>query len=228
MKNKFLTLLLAMTAVMTAMAQDEPLYRREIGIGVGMTNYLGDFNSSLTKGMQPAFSLVYRRTFSPYCGLRFNLGYTQLKGSSADVTTYYPDYAEEPYTFKRNMTDFNIVFEYNFWPYGTGRDYRGAKRLTPYVFAGIGMTVASGNDAGSSVGANVPLGIGLKYKVGQRMNIGLEWGVHISTSDELDGRKDPYSIKSSGIFKNTDCYSSLRATLTYSFSAKCRTCNKYD
>lgn len=228
MKTKILTLLLIVASMTTAMAQDDPIYLREIGVGVGMTNYLGDFNGSLTKGMQPAVSLVYRRAFNPYCGLRFDFGYTQVKGSSEDVTTYFPDYAEEPYTFKRNLADVNAVFEYNFWPYGTGRDYRGAKRLTPYVFAGIGMTVASGNGTGSSVAANVPLGIGLKYKIGQRVNLGLEWGVHISTSDELDGLKDPYGIKSSGIFKNTDCYSSLRATLTYSFSAKCKTCNKYD
>lgn len=104
----------------------------------------------------------------------------------------------------------------------------GAQRLTPYIFLGLGMTFASGNEANSSVAANVPIGLGVKYKIGQRMNLGLEWGIHVSTSDELDGMKDPYGIKSSGIFKNTDCYSSLRATLTYSFSAKCKTCNKYD
>ncbi|MCM1080008.1 MAG: porin family protein [Bacteroidales bacterium] len=228
MKNRILTFLLIMASCSTAMAQDDPIYRREIGVGVGMANYLGDFNGSLTKNMQPAFSLVYRRMFSTYCGLRFDLNYMQIKGSSDNVTTYFPQHSENAYTFKRNLTDFNAVFEYNFWPYGTGRDYRGAKRITPYIFIGLGMTVASGNGNSSSVAANIPLGIGVKYKVGQRINLGIEWGVHISTSDELDGQKDPYGIVSSGIFKNTDCYSSLRATLTYSFSAKCKTCNKYE
>ena len=47
-------------------------------------------------------------------------------------------------------------------------------------------------------------------------------------SDELDGRKDPYGIKSSGLFKNTDCYTMLQVTLTYSFMAKCRTCHNDD
>ncbi|MCQ2221285.1 MAG: porin family protein, partial [Prevotella sp.] len=36
----------------------------------------------------------------------------------------------------------------------------------------------------------------------------------------------PYRINSSGIFKNTDCYSNLQVTLTYSFWEKCKTCNK--
>ncbi|MDD6865956.1 MAG: porin family protein, partial [Prevotella sp.] len=38
--------------------------------------------------------------------------------------------------------------------------------------------------------------------------------------------KDPYGIKSSGLFKNTDCYSVLQLSLTYSFMPKCVTCNK--
>lgn len=74
--------------------------------------------------------------------------------------------------------------------------------------------------------ANVPLGIGAKYKVNERLNVGLAWTFHFSLSDELDGVKDPYRVKSSGIFKNTDCYSTIAVSVTYSFSAKCKTCNK--
>ena len=73
---------------------------------------------------------------------------------------------------------------------------------------------------------NVPVGIGLKYKMGDRTNLGLEWAIHWAQSDELDGVKDPYYIKSSGLFKNTDCYTALQVTLSYSLMAKCRTCNK--
>ncbi len=45
---------------------------------------------------------------------------------------------------------------------------------------------------------------------------------------ELDGKKDPYDIPSTGAFKNTDCYSTLQFTITYSFKAKCRTCHNED
>lgn len=74
----------------------------------------------------------------------------------------------------------------------------------------------------------MPLGLGVKYKIGPRLNLGLEWAVHFSLSDKLDGVKDPYGIESSGLFKNTDCYSALQLTLTYSFMAKCRTCHNAD
>lgn len=33
------------------------------------------------------------------------------------------------------------------------------------------------------------------------MNIGVDWGIHFSLNDELDGVKDPYGIKSSGLWK---------------------------
>ena len=76
--------------------------------------------------------------------------------------------------------------------------------------------------------ANVPIGIGLRYKVGKRMNIGVDWAMHFSLNDELDGRSDPYGIKSSGPFKNTDCYSTLQFSLSYSFLSKCKTCHNED
>ena len=224
--RKLLLMLMVLLPAAQMSAQDDPQYRMEIGAGVGMVSYEGDFNGNVLKNMQPMFSALWRYNFDPYKDLRLSATYGKLKGSSKDVDTYYPDYATEEYSFNRNLLDVSLVFEYNFWPYGTGRDYRGAKRLTPYIYGGIGATSASGGGSKSVFTANVPIGLGVKYKLNERMNLGLDWGIHFSLSDELDGVKDPYQVKSSGMFKNTDCYSMLQLTLTYSFKAKCRTCNK--
>lgn len=224
--RKLLLMLMVLLPAARMSAQDDPQYRMEIGAGVGMVSYEGDFNGNVLKNMQPMFSALWRYNFDPYKDLRLSATYGKLKGSSKDVVTYYPDYATEEYSFNRNLLDVSLVFEYNFWPYGTGRDYRGAKRLTPYIYGGIGATSASGGGSKSVFTANVPIGLGVKYKLNERMNLGLDWGIHFSLSDELDGVKDPYQVKSSGMFKNTDCYSMLQLTLTYSFKAKCRTCNK--
>lgn len=226
MRCKILVALLMSVVALTAKAQTDPIYLREIGGGIGLTGYLGDFNSSLTKSLQPAATLLYRRNLSPWYGLKVDATYSQLKGSYKDESTFYPEYDKE-FSFKRSMADLNISFEYNFWPYGTGNDYRGAQRVTPFIFLGLGATAAFG-EGKTTVTANVPIGVGVKYKVADRVNLGVEWGMHFSLSDKLDGIVDPYAVKSSGIFKNTDCYSSLRLTLTYSFSAKCPTCNKDD
>ena len=214
-------------ATLGAHAQDEYEYRMEIGVGGGLVNYLGDFNGSIVSNMQPSASLILRRVFNPYMGLKLDFAYGKLKGSSADVKTWYPELADNPIDFNSTLMDLSLSFEYNFWPYGTGREYRGAKRLTPFVFLGIGGTYAKTGDE-SVFTANVPIGVGVKYKLGRRLNLGLEWAAHFSLSDKLDGVADPYGIESSGLFKNTDCYSMLKFTITYSFMPKCKICNKDD
>ena len=220
------TLLLLMLAAMLNMnAQTDDEYLMEIGGGVGFLGYLGDYNNVLTRDLQPMATLLVRRNLSPYMGLRLAASFGKLKGNERDVKTIYPSTGVPPYSFSRTLTDVSLTYEYNFWPYGTGHDYYGAKRLTPFVFLGLGGTYAGG-DGSSVFTANVPIGLGLKYKVGQRINVGVEWAMHFSMSDKLDGRNDPYGITSSGIFKNTDCYSVLQLTLSYSFMPKCTTCNK--
>lgn len=222
MLRHLLTLLLLLCFA-TVRAQGDVEYRMEIGGGAGLVNYTGDYNGSLVKNLQPMASAVFRRNFNPYHGLRLSLSYGKLKGSSADAKTYYPDAHPDAYEFDNSLVDLSVAYEYNLWPYGTGREYRGAKPLVPFVFGGLGMTyVHTGKNVFT---ANMPIGFGVKYKVADRMNIGVEWAMHLSMSDELDGSKDPYHIKSSGLFKNTDCYGMLQVTLTYSFSAKCRTCH---
>ena len=228
----------------------------EIGVGAALVSYEGDYNGSLFGHMQPGASVMLRRIFNPYMGLRLAATYGKLKGSAKDVKTWFPEFStgnagtdgtsgtdgqdgqdgaatavatgeRSGYGFSNSVFDLSLTYEYNFWPYGTGRDYRGAKRLTPFVFAGLGATVASGGGNTVFTG-NVPIGLGVKYKAAPRVNVGLEWAVHFSLSDKLDGSADPYGVKSSGLFKNTDCYSALQLSVTYSFMPKCRTCHNQD
>ncbi len=220
-------MLLLMLLPVAAHAQGDVEYRMEVGAGVGLLSYEGDFSGGILKKPQPMASVVLRRIINPYHGFRLAASVGTLKGSSKNEKTYYPDLAETPHEFKNTMADLCATYEYNFWPYGTGRDYRGAKRLTPFVFGGLGVTFAK-TDSKNVFTANVPIGVGVKYKLADRMNLGVEWAVHFSLSDKLDGLADPYKITSSGAFKNTDCYSALQVTLTYSFMAKCRTCHNED
>lgn len=225
--RKALVFMVILLSVTCSRAQTDPEYRMEIGVGAGLGNYLGDFNGSIIKDMQPMATLLARYVVNPYMGFKMEASYLKMKGSSTDVTTYYPDFAAKKYEFNNTLADFSITYEYNFWPYGTGKDYRGAKRITPFLFGGLGGTFVTGGDKNVFT-ANIPLGIGVKYKLGERVNLGFQWAVHFSLSDELDGVKDPYGIASKGVFKNTDCYSTLQVTLTYSFMAKCRTCHNED
>ena len=215
-----LVYILLLTAVLGVKAQEDPEYRMEIGAGVGLVNYLGDYNGSLTKDLQPMGSLLAKYRPNPRMSWALNLSYGTLKGSLADVETWYPGKQRLPATFSHGLIDACVRFEYNFWAYGTGQEYRGARRVAPFLALGFGMTHANG-----FVSVNLPIGAGIKYKIGERLNLNAEWVMHFASSDWLDDVGDPYGITSSGVFKNTDCYSALQVSLTYDIWAKCKTCN---
>ena len=122
---------------------------------------------------------------------------------------------------------------------GTGKEYRGAMRFAPFISLGIGLTGVKNENRtvdyssmtheeanNKIVTANIPLGFGVKYRYKDRINFAVQWQMHFTLSDQMDGLKDTYRIKSSGLFKNTDCYSTLMFSLTYSISPKCPTCMK--
>ena len=207
---------------LTSQAQTEPEYRMEVGAGIGAVAYLGDYNGNITRDIQPMFSLLAKYHFNPRSALALNVSYGTLKGSSRYESTYYPGGTKD-YNFKNNLLDVGLRVEQNFWPYGTGQEYRGAKRLTPYIYIGMGVTACKADK--TQIAANLPIGGGVKYKVADRVNMALEWTFHFTTSDKLDGVADPYGIKRSGLFKNTDCFSYLRLSVSYDIWVKCRTCH---
>lgn len=223
-KALLIVVITIVAATAKSFAQTDPEYRMEVGAGIGTMGYLGDFNGSLTKDIQTAWSLIGKYRFNPRMALSLSVSSGKMKGSSKDVTTWYPELNDTTINFSNSLVDASLRFEYNFWPFGTGREYRGARTFTPYVVGGLGATFASAQ-SGNAFTLNVPLGLGVKYKVATRLNLALEWMMHFSMSDKLDGVADAYGIKSSGMFKNTDCYHTLCLSLTYDIWAKCRTCH---
>ena len=139
---------------MATNAQAEPEYKMEIGAGAGLASYVGDFNGNPLKGMQPWGALVAKYRIDPRVAIAFDLGTTKLKGK-ADT---------DDYRFSHQATEVDLRLEYNFWPYGTGLEYRGAQRLTPFVTLGLGATLYGGQADGTTM--NLPIGTGIKYKIG--------------------------------------------------------------
>ena len=233
------SLMLCYISVCQVRAQDDVEYRYEIGAGLGATTYYGDFNSRLFGNLSAAGAAVFKMVVNPHSAVSVTGMYSKIKGEYDKAQTYCHPFYDEGYKYNSSIVDLSVRYEYNFWPYGTGKDYRGAVRWAPFVALGIGLTGVKCQErtvdyatsermtsSESLVTANIPLGIGVKYRYGDRMNFALQWMMHFSLSDQLDGVKDPSYVKSNGLFKNTDCYSVLMFTLTYSFSAKCPTCMK--
>lgn len=215
-----LMMLLMLHLPLATHAQDEPEYRLEIGGGAGTVTYLGDYNGNILKGMQPIGAVTAKYKPNPRTALGLTIGYGKLKGSDKG-DTWYPE--SENYSFDKSLIDAHVHFEYNFWAFGTGHEYRGAKRLAPFITLGIGAAHYGKPEAGTTV--TLPIGAGIKYKLGERLNLTAEWRMHFTLSDKLDGREDPYGIHSSGLFKNADGYSVLQLAVTYDMWAKCKTCH---
>ena len=138
-------LLIVACLPLAAVAQEDDEYRMEIGAGAGAVSYVGDFNGNLLKDMQPWGALTAKYHLNPRMALALAIGTGKIKGSSDGADTWYPI---EPYSFSHQLTEATLRYEYNFWAYGTGRDYRGARRVVPFVAAGLGMVHHSGENSG--------------------------------------------------------------------------------
>lgn len=222
---RYLICLLALVCSLHAAAQnDETVYRLELGGGVGMGLNLTDVDGKI--GL--AAAAVARFPLNPRMAVKAQFSYSQIKGATDGIKNFYPIDPSQPgsdrlhYEVSDGIYDLSALYELHFLPYGYVRDYKGYSRIVPYLQMGFGLTYGP---VGKAFSANIPLGFGVKYKVAPRLNLGLDWLMHFSLSDKLDGLDAPLGIKSSG-FRNKDHYSALTLTLTYDLNPRCPTCNR--
>lgn len=216
--KKLAVIMLMIATLMAAQAQE---YRFEVGGAIGMSGYLGDANNAnLLKKPGYVAGGLFRYIINSRMALKANLLTAKISGNSANLANTYPD--AQTYAFSSQLYDLGAQFEFNFLNYGIGSKYLKLKRISPYLTLGVGATLATGD--GDAFTLNVPMGVGVKYKLSERLNIGLEFTMRKTFSDELDGLKDLNGI-TSGFAKNTDWYSFTMISITYEFSKRCRTCH---
>lgn len=222
--KRLLLLLLPLFALTASGQNDETLYRLELGGGIGF----GTGHTDLKGKWAADMAAIARFPLNPRMAVKTQLSYLNLKGSTEGQKNFYPALPDTPgtdrlaYSVSDAVIDASALYELHFLPYGYLRDYKGHCRLVPYLQMGFGLTYGK---AGKAFTANIPLGVGVKYKVAERLNLGLDWLVHFTLSDKLDGLEAPLGISSSG-FRNKDHYSVLSLTLTYDLNPRCPTCNR--
>ena len=219
MKRALVILSLIVVAALGAVAQD---YRFEIGASLGTSGYLGDVNKGnfLRKpGMSGGAVFRYLKDYR--WAFKANLTMATISGDSQSENIGCAD--GTPYNFKSTLIDMGGQVEFNFFNFGIGSKYKNLKRLTPYMTLGIGATMASSSGK-SSMAINLPMGVGIKYKLKERLNLGAEFTMRKCFGDKIDGLSDLNGIKSS-FAKNTDWYSLIMVSITYEFSKRCRVCH---
>lgn len=226
-KKLFIALFILIATILPNKATAQEDYRFDAGGGIGMTGYLGDANTSnLWSSPSWDLELLFRYIMNPRWALKSNIYIGNLKGDSSKMTNVFPN--DEAYKFSTVFYEIGEMAEFNFFNYGMGEYYRKLKRFSPYITAGLGLTVWS-VEGNTGAAFTIPFGIGFKYKPSRRLNLGLEFLMKKTFTDRLDGPMldDPVGIKSS-FMKNTDWYSTLTFTVSYEFSKRCAICNYKD
>lgn len=222
MKKILISIVLLITTLTAANAQD---YRYELGAGLGASGYLGDVNrSNFMKHPGFAGGVLFRYLPNTRWALKANVYAAGISGNSIDDKLVFPD--GQTYSFSSTLCDFGAQMEFNFFDYGIGPTYMKLKRLTPYLTVGLGGVVASASGQ-TAFAVNIPVGFGLKFKLKERVNLGVEFTMRKAFGDKIDGLSDLNGVKSS-FAKNTDWYSLTMFTITYEFSKRCRTCHYVD
>jgi hypothetical protein len=204
-------------------------YKFETGGMAGGVFYMGDTNkNTLFKEMNPTAGGVFRYNANFRWAVKANLMWGQVSGTTWEQENVFPKNAQA--SFHRDLFELGGHIEFNFFPYSDKFAYANAKRFTPYVLVGAGMTVAPGSGH-TFAGLNLPIGVGIKYKIKNRINLGCEFSVRKLFGDDFDVTDNsnalldnPYQIKSSSL-KNKDWYSFLLLSVTWDFGLRCGQCN---
>ncbi len=192
----------------------------EMGVIGGAAYYLGDINMSRHfYRSSPALGVIYKKNFTDRYALRINALFTELSGRDSDFSNEVQKLRD--HSFESKLMDVAAGFEFNFKPFWLPRQ-AGTYGWTPYVYAGLGYTVAK-----SDSGLNIPLGAGLKFLLKGNIICGVEWCFRKTFTDKLDYLADPWNAGEKNVIINNDWYSYFGLTLTYRFPAD-KACDFFD
>ncbi|HWB94220.1 MAG TPA: DUF6089 family protein [Puia sp.] len=200
-----------------ASAQEEAIVQEgEFGFSVGAAQYFGDLNPNPRFNTPNlAASAFFRKNFGGYVALRIAASYAFLAYSDRHNT-------DNEFMYRRNLSFNSNVWEgaiqgdFNFFKYIPGSNFH---RFTPYITFGIGVfnynpytyyqgqkiylrqlgTEGQGSAAYpdrksyGSMAVCFPLGVGVKYSLNRKVNIGFEVLYRFTTTDYLDDVSKTYA-----------------------------------
>lgn len=227
-RSKIYILLLIFMGLISSANSFSQEYQYEIGGMTGISSYMGDANK--TRPFQnPNFALgaVLRYNKNFRWAYKGNILIGGVSGDTRKSGNVFPN--QQNTSFKRTFYEVGGQIEYNFFHYSDKYQYLGTRRFSPYIFTGLGLTVGSGDE--TFFGVNLPLGMGLKYKWKDRLNLGFEFSFRKLFGDSFDvtskdgglSLDDPYNIKSS-FFKNKDWYILTMFSVTWDFGVRSKSC----
>ncbi len=200
----------------------------EAGIFFGASNYQGDMAETPVSFSETnfAYGAFYQRFLNPQWGIRGSLTVGRISGKDSNLGPEIQ--RDRDWTFYANIWEF--AGHIQFYPWGRTRFNPTGflqRHFTPYASVGLGLTFA--NDKISAPGDekfkvaetadrnmffSVPVSVGLRYVMTNRLSLHAEFGQRAVFSDYLDG------ISKNGNPGAGDWYMFAGLGLTYTFMAE--------
>lgn len=180
----------------------------EFGISAGAAHYFGDLNTRANINRpKPALGIFFRKQFGNYIALRVSAHYAQLGYSDIYSTNEFQK--RRNLSFNSNILELAVQGDFNFFKFVPGDPYN---RFTPYITLGAGVfsydpyaylggkqvflrplgTEGQGysqypdRKPYGTMAICVPFGVGVKYNLTERVNIGFEIVHRFTNTDYLD------------------------------------------
>jgi hypothetical protein len=197
------------------LAQDGYRQEGEFGIGIGGAHYFGDLNTRAHLNRpKPAATAFFRKNFGNYIALRVGASFAQL-GYSDAYNKENLTMRQRNLSFNSNVWELGVQGDFNFYRFMPGNpDFR----FSPYVTLGVGLfnydpyaylndekfylrplgTEGQGDTSYrdrkpyNSMAFSIPFGVGIKYSINERINVGFEIVHRFTTTDYLDDVSKTY------------------------------------
>jgi opacity protein-like surface antigen len=190
----------------------------EAGLMLGTSNYLGDLSNNSAsvylKESNPAAGVFGRYNISEFLAGRFGVTYGMISGQDAN-SKKDPYILERNLSFRSSLVEASLIAEINFLGY---RPYGMYNPFSPYVFAGVaatmfkpqarfqgiwvdlqplgtegqGMSKYPDRQPYSLTTLAIPFGLGVKYALTDKFNVGFEIGARRTFTDYLDDVSKTY------------------------------------
>lgn len=219
MKIAALILFISITGNVKAQSQNlEYVQKGEFGITVGLAHYFGDLNTRVGLNRpKPALGLFFRKQFGNYVGLRLSAHYAQVGYSDVYSKNDYQKLRN--LSFNSNIWEVALQGDFNFFKFVPTDPYYS---FTPYITLGVGVFTYDpyaytngekeflrplgtegqlvgyqGRKPYNTMAVCIPLGVGIKYNLSEKINFSFEIGHRFTTTDYLDDVSTTYAPISS-------------------------------
>jgi hypothetical protein len=199
--------------------------QEQIGLGgmAALTTYWGDFNNTrIIANPDIMAGALLRYAFNDYYNLRLNAAGGYISGDPAgyDGSSIEQEINRNPQPFRKFFFDLALRFEVGFLPYNPFGG-RGRLRFTPYYALGAGIFYSK-----NTANFQIPMALGVKYRLTYRWTLGFEWVVAKTFVDDIDDWKN---IRPDGAtsLMNNDWFTYLSINLVYQIfdDRVCRDCD---